>query len=236
MKKPSTSQSGGSRMDEAPATGSLESKSEAKSESSQNVTSSTTTTTAATRESSSSAPAAATTTTTATITATTTTTTTTTTIAAATAAATTTTTIADAHLPQLDTRFDIYAMMKKMLPDGAVRQKMSLEGFSQEEIDRFFSGAPMHVTEEEEEEEGGGGGGGGGGGIRTPASSKSPLIIECPHCSTTIMVESLNCRYDRSTCCQCRYMYVQYRVYVHICTNLCNVRFVLDSIHIYIYL
>ena len=65
------------------------------------------------------------------------------------------------------------------------------QGFSQEEIDRFFSGAPMYVTEERGG--GGDGGGGDGGGVSKP-SSRNPLIIECPHCTATIMIEALNCR------------------------------------------
>jgi hypothetical protein len=40
----------------------------------------------------------------------------------------------------LDPRFEKFDKMRKMLPEGAVRQKMSLEGFTPEEIDKFFSG------------------------------------------------------------------------------------------------
>ena len=38
-------------------------------------------------------------------------------------------------------KFFKYKMMKKVLPEAAVRQKMSLDGFSQEEIEQFLSGA-----------------------------------------------------------------------------------------------
>jgi hypothetical protein len=40
-----------------------------------------------------------------------------------------------------DPRFEKYEKMRKMLPEGAVRQKMTAEGFSNDEIDRFFSAA-----------------------------------------------------------------------------------------------
>ena len=40
-----------------------------------------------------------------------------------------------------DPRYEKYTKMKKMLPEGAVRQKMMGDGFSQAEIDGFFSGA-----------------------------------------------------------------------------------------------
>lgn len=43
----------------------------------------------------------------------------------------------------VDERFAKFDKMRKMLPEGAVRQKMSLEGFTQAEIDGFFSGAPV---------------------------------------------------------------------------------------------
>ena len=39
-----------------------------------------------------------------------------------------------------DPRFEKYEKMKKMLPEGAVRQKMSLDGFTEQEIDGFFNG------------------------------------------------------------------------------------------------
>ena len=41
--------------------------------------------------------------------------------------------------PKTDERFLKYEKMKKMIPEGAIRQKMSLEGFTQQEIDNFFS-------------------------------------------------------------------------------------------------
>jgi hypothetical protein len=40
----------------------------------------------------------------------------------------------------IDPKFEKYDNMKKMLPEGAVRQKMNLEGVSAEEIDAFFHG------------------------------------------------------------------------------------------------
>ena len=48
---------------------------------------------------------------------------------------------------QLDSRFEKFDKMKKMLPEGAVRQKMSLEGFAQEEIDNFFNGGGKKKTQ-----------------------------------------------------------------------------------------
>jgi hypothetical protein len=42
--------------------------------------------------------------------------------------------------PAVDPRFEKFVKMKKVLPEGAVRQKMSLEGFTEEEIDDFMSG------------------------------------------------------------------------------------------------
>lgn len=36
-------------------------------------------------------------------------------------------------------QYDVYRRMKRMLPEGPVRQKMSNDGCSQEEIDRFFN-------------------------------------------------------------------------------------------------
>lgn len=38
-----------------------------------------------------------------------------------------------------DRALDKFVKMRKMLPEGAVRQKMALEGFNDAEIDRFFS-------------------------------------------------------------------------------------------------
>eukprot|EP01040_Poterioochromonas_malhamensis_P011521 gene11521-12563_t len=44
--------------------------------------------------------------------------------------------------PSVDvSRFEKYEKMKKMLPEGAVRQKMNLDGFSEAEIESFFSGS-----------------------------------------------------------------------------------------------
>jgi hypothetical protein len=40
----------------------------------------------------------------------------------------------------MDPRFEKFFKMKKMLPEGAVRQKMMAEGFSDSEIDDFFAG------------------------------------------------------------------------------------------------
>ena len=48
-------------------------------------------------------------------------------------------------IPKEDDRFAKYEKMKKMIPEGAIRQKMSLEGFTQEEIDNFF---PKNETNE----------------------------------------------------------------------------------------
>lgn len=41
-----------------------------------------------------------------------------------------------------DPRFEKYIKMRRMLPEGAVRQKMTVEGFTVAEIDAFFSNAP----------------------------------------------------------------------------------------------
>ena len=45
----------------------------------------------------------------------------------------------DVSKVQVDPRFEKFDKMKKMLPEGAVRQKMMLEGFTPEEIDKFFN-------------------------------------------------------------------------------------------------
>lgn len=45
--------------------------------------------------------------------------------------------------PAVDPRFEKYEKMKKMLPEGAVRQKMQTDGFSADEIESFMSGKPM---------------------------------------------------------------------------------------------
>ncbi len=42
--------------------------------------------------------------------------------------------------PALPEKFEKYVKMKKMLPEGAVRQKMSMEGIPDSEIDAFFAG------------------------------------------------------------------------------------------------
>jgi hypothetical protein len=55
-----------------------------------------------------------------------------------TAAAAATATTAPTLVP--DPRFDKYEKMKKMLPEGAVRQKMQLDGFTAQEMDDFFAG------------------------------------------------------------------------------------------------
>ena len=36
-------------------------------------------------------------------------------------------------------KFERFEKMRKLLPEGAVRQKMTMEGFSKEEVDGFFS-------------------------------------------------------------------------------------------------
>jgi len=48
--------------------------------------------------------------------------------------------VAPAAAPVADPRFEKFEKMKKMLPEGAVRQKMAIEGFSQTEIDDFMAG------------------------------------------------------------------------------------------------
>jgi chaperonin cofactor prefoldin len=65
----------------------------------------------------------------------------------------------------LDPRFEKFDKMRKMLPEGAVRQKMSLEGFTPEEIDKFFSGAATA---------GGGGGTPAGSPMKSAASPLPP--------------------------------------------------------------
>eukprot|EP01038_Epipyxis_sp_PR26KG_P007973 gene7973-10813_t len=45
-----------------------------------------------------------------------------------------------APVATVDPKFAKYEKMKKMLPEGAVRQKMMVEGISQEDIDKFFKG------------------------------------------------------------------------------------------------
>lgn len=40
----------------------------------------------------------------------------------------------------VDPRFEKYEKMKKMLPEPAIKQKMTMDGFTQQEIDAFFNG------------------------------------------------------------------------------------------------
>jgi hypothetical protein len=40
-----------------------------------------------------------------------------------------------------DDRYNTYEKMRKMLPEGALRQKMKVDGFSDADIDRFFNGS-----------------------------------------------------------------------------------------------
>lgn len=63
--------------------------------------------------------------------------------------------------PVPDPRFEKFVKMKKMLPEGAVRQKMSLEGFTEAEIDGFIKDGPPMISS-------GGGGGGAAGGAAVP--------------------------------------------------------------------
>jgi hypothetical protein len=42
-------------------------------------------------------------------------------------------------IPTVDPRYEKFVKMIKMLPEGAVRQKMKLEGFSEDEIEAFIS-------------------------------------------------------------------------------------------------
>ena len=87
----------------------------------------------------------------------------------------------------VDPRFEKYDKMRKMLPEGAVRQKMMTDGFKPDEIEKFFSGAPS----------GGPGAGGAGsaggpspaaggistaalaGGLKKPATPAAP-VVELP--------------------------------------------------------
>ena len=48
--------------------------------------------------------------------------------------------------PVVDERFAKFVKMQKMLPEGAVRQKMMTEGFNQTEIDNFFTNGPPMVV------------------------------------------------------------------------------------------
>jgi hypothetical protein len=45
----------------------------------------------------------------------------------------------------VDHPFRKYIKMKEMLPEGAVRQKMTADGFSSSDIDNFFSGRVSHI-------------------------------------------------------------------------------------------
>jgi hypothetical protein len=47
--------------------------------------------------------------------------------------------------PAPDARYEKYVKMQKMLPEGAVRQKMATDGFSQAEIDAFIANGPPLV-------------------------------------------------------------------------------------------
>ena len=58
--------------------------------------------------------------------------------------------------------------MKKMLPEGAVRQKMSLEGFSEAEIDSFIANGPPMIA-------------GAGGGSSNPTVAALPPVPERRH-------------------------------------------------------
>ncbi len=48
--------------------------------------------------------------------------------------------------------------MKKMLPEGAVRQKMTVDGFTDAEIDNFFAGKPLSAAAVKKAAPAGGGG------------------------------------------------------------------------------
>jgi hypothetical protein len=48
--------------------------------------------------------------------------------------------------PIPDPRYEKFEKMKKMLPEGAVRQKMQLEGFTPQEIDAFMEGKPLPAS------------------------------------------------------------------------------------------
>lgn len=48
--------------------------------------------------------------------------------------------------PVVDERYTKFVKMQKMLPEGAVRQKMMTEGFNSTEIDSFFANGPPMVT------------------------------------------------------------------------------------------
>jgi hypothetical protein len=45
-----------------------------------------------------------------------------------------------APAPAIDSKYEKYLKMKKMLPEGAVRQKMTVDGFSPQEIDKLMGG------------------------------------------------------------------------------------------------
>jgi hypothetical protein len=44
--------------------------------------------------------------------------------------------------PAVDERYEKFVKMRKMLPEGAVRQKMAIEGFTEAEIDAFITNGP----------------------------------------------------------------------------------------------
>jgi hypothetical protein len=44
--------------------------------------------------------------------------------------------------PAVDERYEKFVKMRKMLPEGAVRQKMAIEGFTEAEIDSFITNGP----------------------------------------------------------------------------------------------
>ncbi|KAJ1442627.1 hypothetical protein B484DRAFT_389988 [Ochromonadaceae sp. CCMP2298] len=72
---------------------------------------------------------------------------------------------APAAAAPLDPRLEKYAKMKKLLPEGAVRQKMQMDGFSPEEIEAVFGGGG-----------GGSGSAGGGGGVGVGVGASPPPL------------------------------------------------------------
>ncbi len=67
--------------------------------------------------------------------------------------------------PVIEERFQKYDKMRKMLPEGAVRQKMANDGLSPSEIDGFFALVS---------------GGGGGGGLPAPSPVRASKPVEKP--------------------------------------------------------
>ena len=53
---------------------------------------------------------------------------------------------ASAPAPAVDERYAKYDKMRKMLPEGAVRQKMQVDGFTAAEIDRLFGSSGQAVV------------------------------------------------------------------------------------------